>query len=103
MHRLDAARLFRLALEQGQAGARYHGVGDEGIAFRDLATVIGQHLGVSVVSKSAEEAAEHFGWMARFAGLDMAASSMLTQQRLGWQPTHLGLLADLEQGDYFAA
>nr|GFD60388.1 acetyl-CoA carboxylase beta subunit [Tanacetum cinerariifolium] len=54
------------------------------------------------VSKSAEEAAEHFGWMARFAGLDMAASSALTQQRLGWQPTHVGLLADLEHGDYFA-
>jgi nucleoside-diphosphate-sugar epimerase len=103
VHRLDAAHLFRLALEQGQAGARYHGVGDEGIAFRDLATVIGRHLNVPVVSKSPEEAADYFGWMARFAGLDMAASSALTQQRLGWQPTHLGLLADLEQGDYFAA
>jgi nucleoside-diphosphate-sugar epimerase len=102
VHRLDAARLFRLAVEQGQAGARYHGVGDEGIAFRDLATIIGRHLGVPVVSKSAEEAADYFGWMARFAGLDMAASSALTQQWLGWQPTHVGLLADLEQGDYFA-
>jgi nucleoside-diphosphate-sugar epimerase len=101
VHRRDAARLFRLAVEQGEAGARYHGVGDEGIAFRDLATVIGRHLGVPVVSKSAEEAAAHFGWIARFAGLDMAASGALTQQRLGWQPTHLGLLADLEQGDYF--
>jgi nucleoside-diphosphate-sugar epimerase len=102
VHRLDAARLFRLALEQGQAGARYHGVGDEGIAFRDLAAIIGRHLNVPVVSKSAEEAADYFGWMARFAGLDMAASSTLTQQRLGWQPTHPGLLADLEQGHYFA-
>jgi nucleoside-diphosphate-sugar epimerase len=102
VHRRDAARLFRLAVEQGQAGARYHGVGDEGIAFRDLAGVIGRHLNVPVVSKTAEEAAEYFGWMARFAGLDMAASSALTQQRLGWQPTHVGLLADLEQGDYFA-
>ncbi|TVT41940.1 SDR family oxidoreductase [Hymenobacter setariae] len=102
VHRLDAARLFRLAAEQGEAGARYHGVGDEGIAFRDLATVIGRHLNVPVVSKSAEEAAEHFSWMARFAGLDMAASSALTQQRLGWQPTHLGLLDDMAQGDYFA-
>jgi nucleoside-diphosphate-sugar epimerase len=101
VHRLDAARLFRLAAEKGEAGARYHGVGDEGIAFRDLATVIGHQLQVPVVSKSAEEAAEHFGWMARFAGLDMAASSALTQQRLGWQPTHLGLLDDLAQGDYF--
>jgi nucleoside-diphosphate-sugar epimerase len=103
VHRLDAARLFRLALEQGQAGARYHGVGDEGIAFRDLAAIIGQHLNVPVVSKSAEEAADYFGWMARFAGLDMAASSALTQQRLSWQPAHIGLLDDLEQGDYFAS
>jgi nucleoside-diphosphate-sugar epimerase len=103
VHRLDAARLFRLAVEQGQAGARYHGVGDEGIAFRDLAGVIGRHLNMPVVSKSAEEAADHFGWMGRFAGLDMAALSMLTQQRLGWQPTHMGLLADLEQGHYFAS
>jgi nucleoside-diphosphate-sugar epimerase len=102
VHRRDAARLFRLAVEQGEAGARYHGVGDEGIAFRDLATVIGQHLQVPVVSKSADEAAAYFGWMARFAGLDMAASSALTQQQLGWQPTHPGLLEDLEQGDYFA-
>lgn len=101
VHRLDAARLFRLAVEQGQADARYHGVGDEGIAFRDLAAIIGQHLNVPTVSKSSEEAGDHFGWMARFAGLDMAASSALTQQRLGWQPTHLGLLADLEQGHYF--
>jgi len=101
VHRRDAARLFRLALEQGVAGARYHGVGDEGLAFRDLAGVIGQQLQVPVVSKPAEEAADYFGWMARFAGLDMAASSALTQQRLGWQPTHVGLLADLEHGDYF--
>ncbi|MBJ6145164.1 SDR family oxidoreductase [Hymenobacter sp. BT559] len=103
VHRRDAARLFRLAVEHGEAGARYHGVGDEGVALRDIATIIGQHLGVPVVSKSTEEAADYFGWMARFAGLDMAASSALTQQRLGWQPTHLGLLEDLEQGDYFAA
>lgn len=101
VHRLDAARLFRLALENGSAGARYHGVGDEGIAFRDLAAVIGRHLNVPVVSKSAEEAAGHFDWMARFAGLDMAASSLLTQQQLSWHPSHPGLLADLEQGHYF--
>ncbi|WP_460546968.1 SDR family oxidoreductase [Hymenobacter daeguensis] len=102
VHRRDAARLFRLALERGEAGARYHGVGDQGIAFRDLATVIGRHLNVPVVSKSAEEAEAHFGWMARFAGLDMQASSALTQQWLDWQPTHPGLLADLEHGDYFS-
>jgi nucleoside-diphosphate-sugar epimerase len=102
VHRLDAARLFRLALEHGTAGARYHGVADEGLAFRDLAAIIGRHLNVPVVSKSVEEAPEHFGWMARFAALDMAGSSALTQQWLGWQPTHPGLLADLQQGHYFA-
>ena len=102
LHRLDAARLFRLVLEKGLAGARYHGVADEGIPFRELATVIGQHLHVPVVSQSAEEAAPHFGWMARFAGLDLAASSTLTQQWLDWHPTHPGLLADLAQGHYFA-
>ena len=101
VHRLDAAHLFRLALEQGKAGACYHGVADEGIAFRDLAIVIGQHLGVPVVSKPLAEATDHFGWMGRFAALDLAASSALTQQWLGWHPTHAGLLADLAQGDYF--
>ncbi|MBC6609814.1 SDR family oxidoreductase [Hymenobacter sp. BT507] len=102
VHRLDAARLYRLALEQGVAGARYHGVADEGITLHDLAAVIGRHLQVPVVSKLPEEAAAHFGWMSAFVGLDLAASSALTQQRLGWHPTHTTLLADLEQGDYFA-
>lgn len=101
VHRLDAARLYRLALEQGTAGACYHGVADEGVALRDLAALIGRHLNVPVSSKSAEEAADHFGWLARFAGLDLAASSALTQQQLGWQPSHPSLLADLEQGHYF--
>ncbi|QKG57542.1 SDR family oxidoreductase [Hymenobacter sp. BRD128] len=101
VHRLDAARLFRLALEQAPAGARYHGAADEGIAFRDIAAVIGRHLHVPVVSKTPEQAADHFGWMARFAALDLAAASALTQQWLGWRPTHPGLLADLEQGHYF--
>ena len=100
VHRLDAAHLFRLALERGEAGARYHGVGDEGIAFRELAEEIGRRLNVPVVSLTAEEAPAHFGWMARFAGLNMAASSELTQQQLGWQPTHMGLLADME-ANYF--
>ncbi|UOQ53982.1 SDR family oxidoreductase [Hymenobacter cellulosivorans] len=103
VHRLDAARLYRLALEQGTAGACYHGLADEGIPLRDIAAIIGRHLNVPVVSLTAEEAPGHFGWMARFVGLDMAASSTLTQQRLGWQPTHPGLLADLEQGHYFAS
>jgi nucleoside-diphosphate-sugar epimerase len=101
VHRLDAARLYRLALEQATPGARYHGVADEGVALRDIAALIGRHLNVPVVSKSPEEAAAHFGWMARFVGLDLAASSTLTQQQLGWQPTQPSLLADLEQGHYF--
>jgi nucleoside-diphosphate-sugar epimerase len=102
VHRLDAAQLFRLALEHGEVGARYHGVADQGIAFRELAEVIGRKLGVPTVSISPEEAADHFGWMARFAGLEMQASSQLTQQRLGWQPTHIGLLADME-ANYFGS
>ena len=84
------------------AGTSYHGVADEGIALRDIAAVIGRHLNVPVVSKSAEEAADHFGWMARFAGMDLAGSSALTQQQLGWVPTHKGLLEDLDQ-NYFGS
>jgi len=101
VHRLDAARLYRLALEKGVAGARYHGVADEGVTMHEIAEVIGRHLHVPVASKAPEEAGAHFGWMAGFAGLDLAASSTLTQQRLGWQPTHKALLPDLEEGDYF--
>jgi nucleoside-diphosphate-sugar epimerase len=101
VHRLDAAPLFRLAAEEGVAGARYHGVGDEGVAFREIATIIGRQLDLPVVSKTSEEAAEHFGWLARFAAADLPASSALTQRRLGWSPIHTGLLADLDRGDYF--
>jgi nucleoside-diphosphate-sugar epimerase len=101
VHRLDAAHLFRLVLEKGAAGARYHGVGEEGIPFRDIATVIGQRLNVPVVSKTPEEAAEHFGWFSHFAALDTPASSEKTQKELGWRPTHVGLIADLRRGTYF--
>ena len=102
VHVLDAAHLYRLALEQGSAGARYHAVDEEGIAFRDIAEVIGRRLNVPVVSKSPEEAAEHFGWLAQFAQLHCPASSKLTQERLGWKATQPGLLADLERSDgYF--
>jgi nucleoside-diphosphate-sugar epimerase len=101
VHRLDAARLFRLAIERGSAASRYHGVGDEGVPFREIAGIIGRELDVPVVAISQEEAADHFGWLARFASIDAPASSALTQQRLGWHPTHDGLLADLEQGHYF--
>jgi nucleoside-diphosphate-sugar epimerase len=101
VHRLDAARLFRLAIEKTTAGARFHAVAEEGIAFRDIAEVIGRRLNVPVVAKSPEKAADHFGWLATFAGLDCPASSKLTQERLGWRPVQPSLLTDLERGSYF--
>ncbi len=103
VHRLDAARLYRLALEKGAAGARFHGVDDEGVFTRDLAEVIGRRLNLPVRSLSAEEAKEHFGWMAFFFSINLAASSTLTRESLGWQPTQPGLLADLEQAHYFTS
>ena len=101
VHRLDAAHLYRLALEKGTAGATFHGVADEGVPTREIAEVIGRRLNVPVVSKSPEEAADHFTWLARFFALDTPASSARTQERLGWTPRQPGLLADLEQGRYF--
>ena len=101
VHRLDAAPLYRLALEQGSAGASYHGVADEGVPFREIAEVIGRRLNVPVVSKSPEEAANHFGWLAHFVGIDCPASSAQTQQQLGWAPKQPGLIADLDQTHYF--
>ncbi|WP_438028294.1 SDR family oxidoreductase [Sorangium sp. So ce233] len=98
VHRLDAARLFRLALEKAPAGARLHAVGDEGIPTRDIAGVIGRKLGLPVESVPRE----HFGWLGGFFALDTPASSALTQARFGWKPEQAGLLADLEHGTYFA-
>ncbi len=99
--RLDAARLFRAALEKGAAGSRYHGVADEGVPFREIAQVIGRHLNVPVVCKSAEEAADHFGWIAHFASIDCPASSAQTQELLGWHPTHASLIPDIDRPAYF--
>ncbi len=101
VHRLDAAVLYRLALEKGTAGARFHAVADEGVPIRELATVIGSRLNIPVVSKSHEEAAEHFTWMAHFLAIDAPTTSKLTQERLGWKPTQPGLIADVEEGSYF--
>ncbi len=96
-HVIDTARLYRLALEKPEAGAKYHAVGEEGVQLRDIAEVIGRGLKVPVVAMSPEEAPAHFGWFAMFVGLDMPASSAQTQQRLGWHPTGPGLIADLER------
>lgn len=101
VHRLDAAHLYRLALENAPAGTRLHAVADEGIPVRDIAEVIGRHLNVPVVSVPIEEANEHFGWLGSFFSADIAASSTLTQQRFGWHPVQLGLLADLDHDYYF--
>ncbi|MEU6508954.1 SDR family oxidoreductase [Streptomyces sp. NPDC046942] len=101
VHRLDAARLFRLAVEKAPAGAVLHGAAEEGVALSEVAEVIGRHLGVPVTSVAPEAAAEHFGWMGGFVGLDAPVSSTLTRDLLDWQPAHPGLLDDLDKGHYF--
>ena len=101
VHRLDAAHLYRLVLEKGAAGARYHGVADEGVPFRDIAGVIGRRQNVPVVSKTPAEAAGHFGWFAHFAALDNPASSQRTRELLGWRPRQPALIPDLDRARYF--
>ncbi|MBN9083164.1 MAG: 3-beta hydroxysteroid dehydrogenase [Rhizobiales bacterium 62-17] len=103
VHRLDAARLYRLALEQGAAEARYHAVAEEGVPFRYIAEVIGRRLNLPVVSKTREEAAEHFGRFAHFAAIDNKASSERTRKATGWQPMQTGLIADVDRARYFEA
>ncbi len=100
VHRLDAAHLYRLAMESAKAGTVLHAVADEGVQVRDIAGVIGRRLGVSVVSVPVEKAGEHFGFLGNFFSQDSPASSTLTQQWLGWHPVQLGFLADLD-GDYY--
>jgi nucleoside-diphosphate-sugar epimerase len=97
VHRLDAARLFRLALEAAPAASVLHGIAEEGVATRAMAEIIGQHLNLPVVSIPAEKAGEHFGWLGMFLAADAPASSARTRELLGWEPVHPGLLADLEQ------
>lgn len=101
VHRLDAARLFRLALEDAPAGSVLHAVADEGVPVRSIAEVIGRHLGLPVVSVPPEEASDHFSWLGTFFSADLPASSALTQERLCWKPTGPGLIEDLDEGHYF--
>lgn len=101
VHRLDAARLYRLAVEKAPAGSRLSGVADEGVAFRDIADVIARHLNVPLKSITAEEAAAHFGFLARVASRDFPRSSAETQALLDWRPAQPSLIEDLEQGHYF--
>ncbi len=100
-HVVDAAHLFRLAVEQAPAGTTLHAVADEGVPIRDVAEVIGRHLDLPTVSVAPEDAPVHFTWLASFLALDSPASSIQTRELLGWQPVHQGLIEDLEQGHYF--
>jgi nucleoside-diphosphate-sugar epimerase len=95
VHRFACAELYRLALEKGASGARYHAVAEEGVPFKDIAEAIGRRVKLPVASLSLEAAGQHFGWLAMFAGFDMPASSALTQKRLGWRPTGAGLIVDI--------
>ena len=103
VHRLDSARLFRIALEQAPGGSTLHAVAEEGVPIHDVAAVIGRRLDLPVVSIAAEDAGEHFAWLGGFLGLDAPASGALTSELLGWHPTQPGLIADLEEGHYFHA
>lgn len=99
-HVNDVAHLYRLALEKSEAGARWHAVAEEGLRFKEVAESIGRGLNVPVVSLTPEEAVGHFGWWGRLAGGDLAGSNAITRQKLGWNPTGPGLLADLQKVDY---
>jgi nucleoside-diphosphate-sugar epimerase len=101
VHRLDAGRLYRLALEHGVAAGPFHAVAEEGVPFKAIAEVIGRRLNIPVVSKTPEEAAEHFGWFAMFVGMDSPTSSEQTRARLGWTPEQPGLIADIDHPAYF--
>jgi nucleoside-diphosphate-sugar epimerase len=102
-HLSDTAHLYRLALEKGESGAKYHAVAEEGITMREIAEVIGQGLNVPVISLSPDQAQEHFGWLAAFASWDIPASSEKTRRQLGWNPTGPGILSDLRNMDYTAS
>jgi len=102
VHRLDAAKLFRLALEKNaRGGTRYHGVAEEAIEFKKIADVIGKRLNLPVVSKTPQEADVHFDWFAHFAAFNNPTSSSLTREQLGWNPTNIGLIEDMDNDYYF--
>jgi len=100
VHRLDAARVFRLAIERGAVDGPYHAIAEEGIPFREIANAIGRGLGVPVVSKSGADATDYFTWFEMFAGMDLAGSSARTRTLLGWEPTRPGLLDDIANAGY---
>jgi nucleoside-diphosphate-sugar epimerase len=101
IHRLDAAQLFRMALETAPAGTTLHGIAEEGVPIRDVAEVIGRHLDLPLLAVAPQDAGEHFGWLAGFLALDSPASSASTRELIGWRPTHPGLIGDLGEGHYF--
>jgi nucleoside-diphosphate-sugar epimerase len=102
VHRLDAARVYRLALERGGEASHFHAVAEEGVSFKAIAEVIGRRLNIPIVSKSPAEAAEHFGWFAMFASLDAPTSSAHTRAKLEWKPEQPELIADIDHPAYFA-
>jgi nucleoside-diphosphate-sugar epimerase len=101
VHVLDAARLYRLAVESAPAGSRLHGVGDQGVAFKEIAEAIGRNLDVPVVSIAGEDAPDHFSYLAMFVPWDNPASNATTRELLKWEPTHAGLIEDIDKGFYF--
>lgn len=102
-HRRDVAQVFRLALERGAAGAPYHAIGEEGVPFKAIAEVIGQRLNMPVVAMTSEQAADHFGWFAMFAEMNLPATNHRTRALLNWEPTQPELLSDMEHAGYFHA
>lgn len=100
VHRSDAARLFRLALENGAAGSRYHAVDEEGVATKSIAEAVGRRLNLPAMSLPSVDAVDHFGFLGHILVLDIHASSMVTRDLLNWQPVQPGLIADIEEGDY---
>ncbi|WP_332769324.1 SDR family oxidoreductase [Phenylobacterium sp.] len=101
-HRRDVARVFRLALERGAAEGPYHAIGEDGVPFKAIAEVIGRRLNLPVIAMSPEKSADHFGWFAMFAEMNLPATSLRTRALLNWDPAQPGLLSDMEHAGYFA-